>query len=165
MNLFVPYGFRQAIRIIFDICPFDKAVYGSDGFIVPEGHWLGAKVSNEELVLLFATYVEDGLFDQDYPWAAAGLSPFVRLSSRRRLLSFGGTQWFRKCRLGTRGSANSGNSPVILLLTSPEEVFRISIHYPPSLGGRFVLLDPVVVFGVQQDLPNPHLNTELLTRT
>lgn len=70
-NLFAPYGFRQGIRTIFDMCPFNKAMYGSDGFVVPESHWLGAKVSKEELALLFASYVDDGLFDQDFAWAAA----------------------------------------------------------------------------------------------
>ena len=72
MNLFgPPYVFRDGIRRIFNMCPFNKAMYGSDGELIPETHWLAAKVGKRELAMLFATYVEDGLFDQDYALAAA----------------------------------------------------------------------------------------------
>jgi hypothetical protein len=57
--------------MIFDMCPFNKAMYGSDGFVIPEAHWLGAKVAREALAHLFGTYVEDGLFDETLAQAAA----------------------------------------------------------------------------------------------
>jgi predicted TIM-barrel fold metal-dependent hydrolase len=75
-NLFAPYGFREGLRTIFDMCPFNKAMYGSDGFLVPEGHWLGAKTAKQGLGLLFGRYVNDGLFDEDSAWAAAKMILF-----------------------------------------------------------------------------------------
>jgi predicted TIM-barrel fold metal-dependent hydrolase len=72
MNVFSPrYVFRHGIATIFNMCPFNKAMYGSDGEVIPETHWLGAKVAKEELSLLFAMYVDDGLLDEDFAWAAA----------------------------------------------------------------------------------------------
>ena len=40
---FVPMGAYQGLSQIFDMCPFNKVLYGSDGFIIPDIHWLAAK--------------------------------------------------------------------------------------------------------------------------
>ena len=72
MNLFgPPYVFRQGIADIFNMCPLNKAMYGSDGELIPDTHWLAAKVAKRELASLFQTYLDDGLFDEDYALAAA----------------------------------------------------------------------------------------------
>jgi len=62
---FVPMGAYQGLRQIFDMCPFNKVLYGSDGFIIPEIHWLGAKMAKAALSSLFSQYIEAGLFDHD----------------------------------------------------------------------------------------------------
>jgi predicted TIM-barrel fold metal-dependent hydrolase len=72
MNLFSPpYVFRDGMEKIFNLCPFNKAMYGSDGGRIPDTHWLAAKVARRELSRLFTSYVEDGLFDEAYAMTAA----------------------------------------------------------------------------------------------
>ena len=83
MNVFgPPYVFRTGIKNIFQFCPFNKAMYGSDGELIPDTHWLGAKVAKKELSLLFSTYVKDGLFNEDYAVKAAKMI----LSNTARIL-------------------------------------------------------------------------------
>jgi len=62
---FAPMGLHQGLRAIFDMCPFNKILYGSDGFVIPEIHWLGAKSAKEALSSLFSDYMTEGLFDRD----------------------------------------------------------------------------------------------------
>ena len=76
INLLTPYGFRQGIRRILEMCPLSKVMYGSDGFTVPEAHWIGAKVAKEELAYLFSIYIDDGLFDESDALAAAKMILF-----------------------------------------------------------------------------------------
>ncbi|MCF8038739.1 MAG: amidohydrolase [Desulfohalobiaceae bacterium] len=63
---FVPLGLQQGLRDIFDMCPFTKILYGSDGFIVPEIHWMGARMAKEALTALFEELIDIGLFDASY---------------------------------------------------------------------------------------------------
>jgi predicted TIM-barrel fold metal-dependent hydrolase len=70
---FVPIGASQGLRQIFDMCPFNKVLYGSDGFVLPEIHWLGAKMAKEALASLFSRYIELGLFDHDLAFHVAGM--------------------------------------------------------------------------------------------
>lgn len=77
MNLFCPpYVFLDGIKKIFNMCPFSKVMYGSDGEIIPDTHWLGAKVAKGQLSRLFNEYVEDGLFDDNYVQVAARMILF-----------------------------------------------------------------------------------------
>ncbi len=70
---FVPMGAYQGLRQIFDMCPFNKVLYGSDGFIIPEIHWLGAKMAKAALSSLFSHYIEAGLFDHDLALRVANM--------------------------------------------------------------------------------------------
>jgi len=71
MNPFVPLGFKKGLRDIFDMCPFNKILYGSDGFVVPEIHWLAARMARAAMADLLASLVEDGLFDIDSAFTVA----------------------------------------------------------------------------------------------
>ncbi len=62
---FATLGSLRGLRDIFDFCPFNKLLYGSDGFVLPEIHWLGAKMAKRSLSSLFAEFIEEGLFDRD----------------------------------------------------------------------------------------------------
>ena len=68
---FVPTGARQGLRNIFDMCPFNKVLYGSDGFVIPEIHWLAARMAREILATLFLEYINAGLFDQELAFQVA----------------------------------------------------------------------------------------------
>lgn len=59
---FAPLGHVQGLRDILDMCPFSKILYGSDGFIVPDIHWLGARLAKQTLAALFSELIEAGLF-------------------------------------------------------------------------------------------------------
>lgn len=63
---FVPLGLRKGLRDMFDMCPLTKIMYGSDGYVIPEIHWLAAKVAKYELALLFTNLVKEKIFDIDY---------------------------------------------------------------------------------------------------
>ena len=62
---FVPVGSRLGLSKIFDMCPFNKILYGSDGFILPDIHWLGAKIAKDALESLFSEFIDMGLFDRE----------------------------------------------------------------------------------------------------
>jgi len=70
---FVPFGSRQGLRDIFDMCPFNKILYGSDGFVTPEIHWLGARMARDSMTALLAEYIAAGLFDRDLALEVAGM--------------------------------------------------------------------------------------------
>ncbi len=62
---FAPRGLRRGLSTIFDMCPFNKILYGSDGFVIPDIHWLGAKMAKEALAGLLSKLIDEGLFDRD----------------------------------------------------------------------------------------------------
>ena len=62
---FAPLGMHHGLRMIFDMCPMNKVMYGSDGFVTPEIHWLGAVTAKDALSRLFMEYVEKGLFSYE----------------------------------------------------------------------------------------------------
>jgi predicted TIM-barrel fold metal-dependent hydrolase len=68
---FVPRGALRGLADIFDMCPFSKVLCGSDGFILPEIHWLGAKMVKEALSQLFTEYLDAGLVDRDLAYQMA----------------------------------------------------------------------------------------------
>ena len=69
---FVPLGARQGIRSMIDMCPLNKIMYGSDGFILPDLHWLGARVAKQEIAAILTELIELGLLDQDLALSIAG---------------------------------------------------------------------------------------------
>ena len=68
---FVPLGLRKGLRDMLDMAPLTKIMFGSDGFVIPEIHWLAAKVAKNELALLFTELVKNRLFDVDYGYQVA----------------------------------------------------------------------------------------------
>jgi len=71
INIFCHSALRRALESIFVVCPLNKVMYGSDGIIVPEGYWLGARVARHELARLLEGYVAEGLLDVEAALAAA----------------------------------------------------------------------------------------------
>jgi predicted TIM-barrel fold metal-dependent hydrolase len=69
---FVPLGSRQGIRNMLDMCPLNKIMYGSDGFVLPDLHWLGAKVAKQDIEAILSELIALGLQDQDLALASAG---------------------------------------------------------------------------------------------
>jgi hypothetical protein len=69
---FVPLGSRQGIRNMLDMCPLNKIMYGSDGFVLPDLHWLGAKVAKQEVAAILSELIALGLQDQDLALTTAG---------------------------------------------------------------------------------------------
>ncbi len=63
---YVPLGFKKGIRDIFDLCPLNKIMFGSDGLIIPETHWIGAKVAKKEIARLLQELVGEGYFTEGY---------------------------------------------------------------------------------------------------
>lgn len=63
---FVPLGAGKGLRDMMDMCPLNKIMYGSDGFVLPDLHWLGARAAKRELRVLFDEFIRDGLMDEDY---------------------------------------------------------------------------------------------------
>ena len=70
---FAPLGMHHGLRMIFDMCPMNKVMYGSDGFTTPEIHWLGAVTAKDALARLFMEYVEKGLFSYESIMEVAGM--------------------------------------------------------------------------------------------
>lgn len=60
-NPFAGHGVKRIISHVFEFAPFDKVMYGSDAFTVPEMNWLGVQLFKEcfEQVL-------DSWIDSDY---------------------------------------------------------------------------------------------------
>ena len=62
---FAPLGAKQGIMDILNMCPINKILYGSDGFVIPEIHWLGARMIRRIMAAILSELIEDGLFDRD----------------------------------------------------------------------------------------------------
>ncbi len=61
---FVPLGARQGVVDILNMCPFNKVLYGSDGFLIPEIHWLGAGMIREIMAGILGELMESGILGQ-----------------------------------------------------------------------------------------------------
>ncbi|WP_151737728.1 amidohydrolase family protein [Paenibacillus tengchongensis] len=70
---FSSIGVRPKLRQIFEMAPFTKVLYGSDGFTIPEVSWLGARVIRKELGLLLTDLVGERIIDEAYAYDAASL--------------------------------------------------------------------------------------------
>ncbi len=68
---FVTLGVRKGIRDMFDMCPLNKIMYGSDGFVTPEIHYLGAEMVKHELGMLFDELVKNEILDEDFAQKSA----------------------------------------------------------------------------------------------
>ncbi|WP_157794069.1 amidohydrolase family protein [Paenibacillus donghaensis] len=70
---FSSIGVQPKLRQIFEMAPFTKVMYGSDGFNIPEVSWLGGRIIKKELGKFLNDLVEDQLISEDYAYTAAGL--------------------------------------------------------------------------------------------
>ncbi|MDC7244371.1 MAG: amidohydrolase family protein [Sphaerochaetaceae bacterium] len=66
---FIPFasmGMRRGVEDILSMCPTNKILYGSDGFDVPETHWLGGRSAKETLSVIIMSLVERGKITSKY---------------------------------------------------------------------------------------------------
>ncbi|WP_438496730.1 amidohydrolase family protein [Paenibacillus sp. IHBB 3054] len=70
---FSSIGVQPKLRQIFEMAPFTKVMYGSDGFTIPEVSWLGGRMIKKELGKMLTDLVTDGIIDEEYAYTAAGL--------------------------------------------------------------------------------------------
>lgn len=70
---FVPLGAKQGIIDILNMAPFNKVLYGSDGFLIPEIHWLGSRMIRRIMADVLADFIDQGLFDFDRAVETASL--------------------------------------------------------------------------------------------
>lgn len=68
---FSSIGIEPKIRQIFEMAPFTKVMYGSDGFTIPEISWLGAKLIRKHLGNVLGDLVSEGIIDEVYAYEAA----------------------------------------------------------------------------------------------
>lgn len=60
-NPFAGHGVKRIISQVFEFAPFNKVMYGSDAFTVPETNWLGVKLFKECFTEVLQSWV-----DKDY---------------------------------------------------------------------------------------------------
>jgi predicted TIM-barrel fold metal-dependent hydrolase len=58
---------------ILDMAPPARVVFGSDGIVIPEVHWAGAKIGRKVLESVLGKFVELGVYDEDEAHKAARL--------------------------------------------------------------------------------------------
>ncbi|WP_141334941.1 amidohydrolase family protein [Paenibacillus sp. tmac-D7] len=76
LSSMVPFssiGIYAKLRQIFEMAPFTKVMYGSDGFNIPEISWLGGKLIRQELGKVLGDFVEEGIIDEEYAYKAAAM--------------------------------------------------------------------------------------------
>ena len=57
---FIQHGMINGILSILELAPFSKVLYGSDGFSIPELHWIGAKHGRMALSKALQCMIEFG---------------------------------------------------------------------------------------------------------
>ncbi len=66
----VPGAIEKTTQIL-DMAPPARVVFGSDGVVIPEIHWAGAKIGRKVLEESLATFVRTGVYDEDEAHLAA----------------------------------------------------------------------------------------------
>ncbi|RST60333.1 amidohydrolase [Siminovitchia terrae] len=64
-NPFVGHGVERIISQVYELAPFDKVMYGSDAFTVPEMNWLGVLLFKECFERVLTDWIEKGYTDKD----------------------------------------------------------------------------------------------------
>ena len=64
-------GAVEKTRQILDMAPPARVVFGSDGVVIPEIHWAGAKIGRRVLEQSLASFVTDGVYDEEEAHEAA----------------------------------------------------------------------------------------------
>ncbi|MEK4306799.1 amidohydrolase family protein [Oceanobacillus oncorhynchi subsp. oncorhynchi] len=68
---FSSIGAYTKLKQIFEMAPFTKVLYGSDGFTIPEVSWLGTKIIKNALEEVLNELIDKGIIDVDYAHKAA----------------------------------------------------------------------------------------------
>ncbi|HMA59903.1 MAG TPA: amidohydrolase family protein [Halanaerobiales bacterium] len=63
---FVPLGMKKGLRDMIDMCPFNKLMFGSDGFVLPDIHWLAARMAKKEMLNIVKELIEEDYFNEKY---------------------------------------------------------------------------------------------------
>ena len=66
-------GAVEKTQHILDLAPPSRMVYGSDGGVIPEIHWAGAKIGRQVLERALGKFVEEGVYDEEEAHEAAKL--------------------------------------------------------------------------------------------
>lgn len=64
-NPFIGHGVERIISQVFEFAPFNKVMYGSDAFTVPEMNWLGVLLFKECFEEVLHSWVEKDYMDSD----------------------------------------------------------------------------------------------------
>ena len=68
----IPGAMDKTLHIL-DLAPPARIVFGSDGIIIPEVHWAGAKIGRQVLESVLAKFVETDVYDEDEAHKAANM--------------------------------------------------------------------------------------------
>lgn len=64
-NPFAGHGVERILSQVFEMAPFDKVMYGSDAFTVPEMNWLGVILFKECMQRVLAGWIERDYMDEE----------------------------------------------------------------------------------------------------
>lgn len=64
-NPFTGHGVERVISQVYELAPFDKVMFGSDAFTVPEMNWLGVHLFKECFERVLEDWIEKGYMDHD----------------------------------------------------------------------------------------------------
>ncbi len=70
---FAPMGMKRGVEDVFSMCPMNKILYGSDGFDIPETHWLGARMGKNVIGSILNEMIDAGCIDDEYGREIAGM--------------------------------------------------------------------------------------------
>lgn len=64
-NPFIGHGVERILSQVFEFAPFDKVMYGSDAFTVPEMNWLGVHLFKESFEKVLSSWVHSDYMDAE----------------------------------------------------------------------------------------------------
>lgn len=64
-NPFAGHGVGRILSQVFELAPFDKVMYGSDTFSIPETNWLGVRLFKESFENLLNSWIVSDYLDLD----------------------------------------------------------------------------------------------------
>ncbi len=63
---FATFGMKRGVEDVMSMCPWNKIMYGSDGFDIPETHWLGARMGKRVIASILDDLIHTGTIDSVY---------------------------------------------------------------------------------------------------
>lgn len=70
---FTGHGVKRIISQVFEFAPFNKVMFGTDAFTVPEMNWLGVKLFKESLQEVLLSWIEKDFMNEQQARAIAEL--------------------------------------------------------------------------------------------